>query len=195
MELRFLPALVLFLSSYFPLSLILLIQDIEDATWSSSVCSIAQASECVLPQLENAGRSVWILVVCGASLLSLLWLMQSIPFKFQMNVISARPIPNDLINYVFPYVVSFMGLDLGDDGDFYAFLLFIAWLFLITYRSGQVLLNPLLLAMGWQLYEVEASIEGNLRSVKALKCGKLKSGDDLKSCLVQGIYVLDKGSN
>jgi hypothetical protein len=86
-----------------------------------------------------------------------------------------------------------MGLDLGADGKFYGFMLFILLMFIITYRSGQILMNPFLLVAGWQLYELNIVTEGHKRCVKALSKDQIKSGDHLESCLVHGIYVLHRG--
>jgi hypothetical protein len=104
----------------------------------------------------------------------------------------AKTIPNDLINYVFPYVVSFMALDIAATGKFYGFLVFLGWMFAITYRSGQILMNPLILVIGWQLYEIRARTAGHLRVVRALSRLAVRPGDHLRSCLIQGIYVLSK---
>lgn len=109
-----------------------------------------------------------------------------------MKVEECKTIPNDLINYVFPYIVSFMGVELGSTGKLLGFGLFMVWLFLISYRSGQILMNPLLLAVGWQLYEIQADIEGNKRSLRALSREIVVPGQRLRSCLVQGIYVLSR---
>lgn len=109
-----------------------------------------------------------------------------------MTIEQCKPVPNDLINYVFPYIVSFMGVDLGSTGKVLGFGLFLLWLFLISYRSGQILMNPLLLAVGWQLYEIQADIEGNKRSLRALSRDIVVPGQKLRSCLVQGIYVLSR---
>lgn len=59
------------------------------------------------------------------------------------------------MNYVLPYVVSFMSLDFKDTNKFFGFLVFLSWLFLITFRSGQIILNPLLIVFGWNLYEIK----------------------------------------
>jgi hypothetical protein len=83
-------------------------------------------------------------------------------------VVAYKAIPNDLINYVFPYVVAFMVLDLGDTGKYYGFWLFLAWMFLVTYRSGQILMNPLLIVVGWQLYEIDAIIDEESLTVRAI---------------------------
>jgi high-affinity Fe2+/Pb2+ permease len=85
-----------------------------------------------------------------------------------------------------------MGLDLGVNGKFFGFLLFIVLMFVITYRSGQILMNPFLLVAGWQLYELNIVTEGHKRCVKALSEEPVRSGDRLDSCLVHGIYVLHR---
>lgn len=190
MQVRLIPSVLLFLGSYFPLSVILLLQDVADSSWAKSLCW--SFKDCELPVLVNPGRSLAFFIICFASLIFFIWILNRIPGVHELTVKESKAVPNDLINYVFPYVVSFMGLDLGGDGKFYGFVVFLAWMFLITYRSGQILMNPLLLAMGWQLYEISADINSNSRSVIALSRSKIYSGDRLKSCVVQGVYVLSK---
>lgn len=190
MQVRLIPSALLFLGSYFPLSVILLLQDVTDKSWTKPVCWSFKS--CELPTLINPERSLAFFVICLVSLLFFIWVLDRIPGVHELTIKESKTIPNDLINYVFPYVVSFMGLDLGSNGKFYGFIVFLAWMFLITYRSGQILMNPLLLATGWQLYEVSADINGNSRSVIALSRSKIYPGDTLKSCVVQGVYVLSK---
>ena len=133
------------------------------------------------------------LLICAASLVAFMVMMKRLSAYSSLDVVDSKAVPNDLINYVFPYVVSFMGLDLGADGKFYGFMLFIVLMFIITYRSGQILMNPFLLVAGWQLYELNIVTEGHKRCVKALSKDQIKSGDHLESCLVHGIYVLHRG--
>jgi len=193
MEMRLFPALILFLGSYFPLSLILLVQDIKESSWSAPLCNISNMSSCYLPELANPGRALSLLGICAVSLVIFMVLMRTLSAYSSLEVTDSKSIPNDLINYVFPYVVSFMGLDLGEEGKFYGFLLFIVLMFAITYRSGQILMNPLLLIAGWQLYELNIITEGHKRCVKALSKEQVKAGDRLESCLIHGIYVLYRG--
>lgn len=192
MELRLFPALVLFLGSYFPLSLILLIQDIKESSWKEPLCNIVEISTCHLPALANPERSLGLLAICTISLVIFMLLMKNLSGYSSLEVVDSKSVPNDLINYVFPYVVSFMGLDLGVDGKFFGFLLFILLMFVITFRSGQVLMNPFLLVAGWQLYELNIMTEGHKRCVKALSEEPVRAGDRLESCLVHGIYVLHR---
>jgi len=193
MEMRLFPAMILFLGSYFPLSLILLMQDIKELSWKAPLCTVTEMSTCYLPELANPERALGLLGICTVSLIIFMILMKSLSGYSALEVIDSKSIPNDLINYVFPYVVSFMGLDLGGDGKFFGFLVFIVLMFVITYRSGQILMNPFLLVAGWQLYELNIVTEGHKRCVRALSKEQVKSGDHLESCLVHGIYVLHRG--
>jgi hypothetical protein len=193
MQIYLIPALLLFLGSYFPLSLILLLQDITPDSWNLPLCySINVFTECQLPQLANPGRVGTFFVICFLSLIFFLWCLKHFQGLHDIQIEESRTIPNDLINYVFPYVVSFMGLEVGATGKFYGFIVFLVLMFLITYRSGQILMNPLLLVAGWQLYEIRGDIEGHKRNLCALSKGRVSPGDRLRSCTVQGIYVLSR---
>lgn len=193
MKVKLLPAIFLFLGSYFPLSVILLLQDVSDASWAKSICWSLQS--CEMPTLMNSGRSLSLFAFCSVSLIVFLWVLRNLPSDHEVTVKAAKTIPNDLINYVFPYVVSFMGLDLGDDGRFYGFVVFLAWMFLITYRSGQILMNPLLLGLGWQLYELNIVTTKHTRTRMALSKSAVYPNDTLKCCYIQGMYILSKEKN
>lgn len=193
MQLNLLPAIFLFIGSYFPLSLILFVQDISEGSWKLPICkSVKFWSACNLPDLQNPVLAIGFVVLSTLSLIFFLWTIGQLRGMSDMIVQEVETVPNDLINYVFPYVVSFMGLELGDTGKVFGFCLFLAWMFLISYRSGQILMNPLLLVAGWQLYDIHANIGGHVRHRKALSKDLVIQGQHLRSCLVQGIYVLSK---
>lgn len=193
MQIKLIPAVLLFLGSYFPLALILAVQDVKVESWALPICRSPQFwLHCQLPELANAKLAYTFMAVCAASLIFFLWVLRHFRGTTQMTIESSKSIPNDLINYVFPYIVSFMGVELGSTGKVLGFTLFLAWLFLISYRSGQILMNPLLLAVGWQLYEIQADIEGNKRLLRALSRDSVLPNQALQSCLVQGIYVLSR---
>jgi hypothetical protein len=190
-QIRLIPAAMLFLGSYFPLALILAVQDVKGEFWSRPFCRTPQFwTQCELPSLANPALALTFIALSGLSLLLIVSLLRYFRSDTEMTVEECKAIPNDLINYVFPYIVSFMGVELGSVGKMLGFAMFLAWLFLISYRSGQILMNPLLLAMGWQLYEIRADIEGNKRNLRALSRNTVVPHQTLKSCLVQGIYVL-----
>ncbi|NRE35948.1 hypothetical protein E5U26_36745 [Burkholderia pseudomallei] len=88
-------------------------------------------SACYLPELANPGRALGLLGISAVSLVIFMVLMRNLTGYSSLEVIDSKSIPNDLINYVFPYVVSFMGLDLGVEGKFFGFLLFILLMFVM----------------------------------------------------------------
>ncbi|MBO9356909.1 hypothetical protein GG851_23210 [Bordetella petrii] len=196
MQIKLIPAALLFIASYFPLALILAVQDIKEEYWQRPFCLDAKFwLKCELPEFGNPGLVYALVLVCFCSLVFFLWVLKHLNGSTEMIIEECKAVPNDLINYVFPYIVSFMGVELGSTGKVLGFGLFLLWLFLISYRSGQILMNPLLLAAGWQLYEVQADIEGKKRSLRALSRNRVVPGKTLKSCLVQGIYVLSETKN
>ena len=93
---------------------------------------------------------------------------------------------------MFPYVVSFMGISYEHPEKLLGFAVFLFWMFAITYKSGQIIMNPLLLMFGWKLYEVEAEINGNERSVRVLFKGNLAPGEyDVQT--IQDFYIARGG--
>jgi hypothetical protein len=68
-----------------------------------------------------------------------------------IEVINAKYIPTDLMNYTLPYIVSFMSIEYSDTGKFVGFVVFLLWIFWISHRSGQVILNPVLIALSLRL--------------------------------------------
>ncbi|WP_454916253.1 hypothetical protein [Xanthobacter sediminis] len=54
-----------------------------------------------------------------------------------------------------------MSIDYQETGKFVGFLIFMGWMFWITYASGQVILNPLLTVFGWKLFEICYTYSGS----------------------------------
>ena len=100
------------------------------------------------------------------SKLSRLRSLQRIRYPFMLQVKRMKATPNEIINYTFPYVVSFMGIAYGDPQKLIGFVVFLLWMFAITLKSGQILMNPLLLIFGWKLYEATIVINGVEKDVR-----------------------------
>lgn len=192
MQPRVWAALTIFLGSYLPLSFILLVQDIAHTAWKAPFCHPVRDGlhGC---SFEFLSHPVIALSALGVTLLSVAFstlVGRQFRFRYPLEVVESKPVPNDLINYVFPYVVSFMGLSYDDPQKVAGFLVFIGWMFAITYRSGQIALNPLLLIFGWQLYEAKVRTGGQERTVRVLKRGSLLPGP-AKGELVQDFYFVE----
>lgn len=115
--------------------------------------------------------------------------LKKIDYPFAVNVKKYKPIPNEIINYTFPYVVSFMGISYDEPQKLIGFLVFLLWMFAITYKSGQILMNPLLIIMGWRLYEATIVISNVEKDVRILAYGELKVGN-VTAQTIQDFYIV-----
>lgn len=138
--------------------LVLLAQDIDFETAKAGFCQPYNwlDAACDLPLLHpfwSLGATV-VSVVC---LLITLWTLRATDVAHRICVAEAKHIPADLINYIIPYVVSFMGLDFASPSKIVGFAVFFVMIFWITYRSGQIVMNPILAVFGWKLFEIKYS--------------------------------------
>lgn len=158
MQLRKTSAFALYVGSYLPLGLVMLVQDVDIGAMALGVCRPTDlfASGCILP-LQHPGLSLGAVVLGFVCLLATLWTLSAIGTPRQIKVAEAKHVPADLINYVVPYIVSFMGLDYGSPTKLLGFGVLFVWIFWITYRSGQIAMNPILIVFGWRLYEIKYS--------------------------------------
>ncbi|MEO1965051.1 hypothetical protein [Hyphomonas sp.] len=154
MQPRLVISILIFLGSYFPLSIILLVQDFQYEYFGASFCFSAPSSGCEIP-LKNPVYSLGILLVTLVSFVASLITMASINISKPITILNSKPIPAELMSYALPYVVSFMSLDYQEVGRLLGLVVFLFWMFLITYRSGQLILNPFLVVFGWKLYEIQ----------------------------------------
>jgi hypothetical protein len=156
--------------------------------WSKSFCDISNVSGCLFNPFEHVYFSIVFIVVTSISVVISNISLKKINFPFDGVVISSKTIPNDIINYVFPYVVSFMGISYAAPEKILGFVVFLLWMFAITYKSGQIIMNPILLMFGWKLYEAKIQINGQERDVRVLKKGTLVPGN-YRFQSIQDFYI------
>jgi hypothetical protein len=186
LQFRLIPAFLVFLGSYFPLAVILALQDVTQESWELGLCRSWE--HCVFPSSNHPYLSLISVAVTFLCFILTITILSSLRYKYPITIIESRPIPSELISYSFPYIVSFMGVDYGATGKIAGLTIFLIWLFLITYRAGQLIMNPVLLVMGWNLYEAKACFSGHVRVIKALSKTPLPPGTYL--CQeVQGNYI------
>jgi len=195
MRLRYWTAAIIFIGSYLPLSLILLAQDYENSFLKQSFCVDlwAQNSQCVLP-FANPKLSVPIFVVCAVCFVITLVVLKIVKTKHAVTIRSVKYVPAELMNYTLPYVVSFMGVGYNEEGKFLGILIFLVWIFWITHKSGQIILNPILVAFGWRLNEITYSFSGDKQeySAQALSSGVIAIGDVVKQNSIQDVLIIRK---
>jgi hypothetical protein len=152
-------------------------QNVDYAALHHNFCWPLRAASCALP-LQDAGYSVGLLIVtliCFGLTVLALGLVRT---SQDIVVCEAEYVPTDLMNYTLPYVVSFMGINYHETDKFIGFCVFLSWMFWITHKSGQILLNPILIALGWRLYNVTYNFPGSADAQKgrALVKGYLEPG-------------------
>lgn len=197
MQLRLVFALAIFLASYLPLSVILLTQDFDYERFGQSVCFRVWTSACEVP-LENPWFSLIALGICGIGLVVTLTTLQIIRPRQQIVIQTSKHVPADLMNYVLPYVVSFMGITYSESDKLAGFVVFLSWIFLITYRSGQVIMNPVLVVFGWRLYEIEFLYTGGGgRSHTGICLSQItpEASEVHRQAAIQDILIIKKVSN
>ena len=191
MQLRIYAAALLFAGSYFPLSLILLAQDIDYSAFSDARTYVALGSGCSI-LLKNPHFSIPIAAFSFVCFVLTIVVLHLATPKTPIKLTDAKHVPADLMNYTLPYVVSFMSFDYQETGKFVGIMIFLGWMFLISHRSGQVILNPLLIVFGWRHYELKYVFAGDDRefSGQALSKHVLEPGMHCKQSAVQDILVL-----
>lgn len=138
---------------------------------------------------DNPVLSITFLATTAAATLLAKSSLQRIRYPFLLDVKRMKATPNEIINYTFPYVVSFMGIAYSDPQKLIGFGVFLLWMFAITLKSGQILMNPLLLIFGWKLYDATIVINGVEKDVRVLKRGNLALGEQMGQT-VQDFYIL-----
>lgn len=161
MQLRILVALIIFIGSYMPLSLILLVQDhVAPAAGYMSISEfISDFGDGSLP-LKNPLISTSVFLICVICFLFTFSVLYSVKTYRNIKIISSSHVPAEIINYTLPYIVSFMSVGYDEEGKFLGIVIFLGWMFIIVFRSGQIMMNPLLVAFGWRLYNISYSFAG-----------------------------------
>jgi hypothetical protein len=192
-QLRLLVAAIIFVGSYLPLSLILMAQDYNFTMIAMPICWgwAHWARDCSLP-FQNPVYSIGIFVGCLLCFLTTLCALWLLPAKRSITIVEAEYVAADLMNYTLPYVVSFMSIDYRDNGKFLGLLIFLGWMFWLTYRSGLIILNPLLIAFGWRLYNVRYRHAGsdNIHTKQTLAKGILTAERSEKFAEVQDVFII-----
>ena len=192
MQFQLLPGFFIFLGSYLPLAIILAIQDIPWAWWGRSFCTPQEicSGTCDFIPFTNPSLSLTFFFVSLIAAFLTCFSLRKITYPFQVEVKRAKAIPNEIINYTFPYVVAFMGISYSEPVKLLGFGIFLLWMFTITYKSGQILMNPLLIIFGWKLYEATISINNEEKDVRVLKRGLLPPGK-ASAQTIQDFYLIE----
>ena len=191
MRVRAYAAGILFLGSYLPLSVILLEQNFRYELLRTGICKDWHADNCLIP-LRQPVLSVSFVAICLVCFTFTLIVLRAIQVRQQVVVSEVKHVPADLMNYVLPYVVSFMGIDYSDIGKFAGFIVFLAWIFIITYKSERAIMNPVLTVFGWRLLEIKHSSPGGQVASTSLALSRIEliAGDTCRVNAVQDVLIV-----
>lgn len=193
MQLRLWTAATIFIGSYLPLSLILMAQDYNYSYLDNDLCIQfwSARAQCVLP-FKNPKLSVPIFLLCIFCFSITLYVLRIIRTKHVIVIKSHKYIPSELMNYTLPYVVSFMSVGYDEQGKFVGIFIFLIWIFWITHKSGQIILNPVLAAFGWKLYDIAYCFSGDDKEYNtiALVKGELGDGEAARQTLIQEVMIV-----
>jgi hypothetical protein len=81
-----------------------------------------------------------------------------------------------------------MGVGYSDGDKFVGMAIFLMWIFWITHKSGQVMLNPVLVVFGWRLHKITYRFDGDDREYRATALFK---GDVSVSAFVKCNWIQD----
>jgi hypothetical protein len=193
MQLRFLTAAIIYTGSYLPLSLILLFQDFKYESLGRPFCTNWDSfgAYCDLP-LRNPKVAISLVILCVICFLITIFTLFVVSPKRQIRIFESKYIPSDLMSYTLPYVVSFMSLDYQQQSKFFGFIIFMIWLFLITYKSGQIILNPLLVVFGWKLYEIRYAFSGSANLINGIALSKceISPNQEYRHSQIQDVLII-----
>ena len=194
MRLRLATAVVVFVGSYLPLSVILLVQDFDYALYAHSECwpLAAKGTQCVIP-LAHPVASLGFVAACGVCFTVTVLVLRLARARAKVSIVieRAKYVPSELMSYALPYIVAFVNMDY-EPKKLVGLALFLVWLFWITYRSGQIVLNPFLVAFGWKLYELTYRFTDREteHSGKALCDNLVATGDRCRHMVIDDVIII-----
>lgn len=150
---------LLFLSSYIPLYLILIIKH-RNITFTVPDLNVTVLSPLVGREIPYVSL-FWLLliVVSGSFLYLVLQLRQSKGGERFANIDSCRT-RNDLVtNYILVYIFPFVVLDYTQTTNWLAFIIFFSVIGIIQVRSNHLYVNPVLAIFNYDIYEVDTGEE------------------------------------
>lgn len=156
-------SIIIFICSYSPLALILVIRDfdIKAKTFNSPILALT------------------LICVVFFSIIYSVLLIKNIKPEFLIKVRRVSCRSNELVNYSLPYIVSLTGVKISDPIEFISFMLFFIIMFLLSVMTQSIFVNPIFALLGYGLYDVEFEENGIIKQSIFLTNVDLKVGNYL----------------
>ena len=168
---------LIFIASYFPLFLILLIKDINSDFYKGNL-----TIDCIF---KNPITSLTLFLISFIALFIVIITMKYALKKDgdgnddKISIKSSQLIRGDMLNYTIPFLVGLIGFTYDSWTITLSMLVFLMFMFLFLKKDSSLLLNPMLLLLGINLYRIEY-IELFDTSGKIKSCDVLSYKIDLK---------------
>lgn len=185
---KILTAIVIFLGSYLPVTVVMFLRTLEFGSNDHGFRGVFNA-EFWKPKVHDVGA--WCTFLALLCFVITVIILKTVKAKQEVVMYSVECAPAEFMSHTFPYIVSFTDTDYTAPSKFLSLCVFLAWLFMITYKSGQIILNPLLIILGWQLHNVTYKFSGSDNTVKgrALARENLQIGT-YRLCAFQNINII-----
>jgi len=161
MKPRLFTSILLFISAYSPLFLMLSVNDFD------------------FDGFRNFKHPIAIYIMLAASALSVILLLLIVKKMKRGNmpikIIKVKNRSIDLISYTIPYIIPFLGFDLSKTENILSLAIFLLLLCLLTIRSKAVFMNPILLIIGYNLYDLEYEYDCKIHETIVLSKYDMKS--------------------
>jgi hypothetical protein len=164
---------LIFLSSYYPLFLILLIRDISEKTYGIKFGFDSWGLNVSLWALSLFFLSSLASLVVGPLMRSLLTHQQGgTPIKIQ----EVSQVRGDMLNYTLPFLIGLFAFDYKSIQSILSLLVFLVFIFAFVHKEKISLLNPMFPLMGIRLYSVKYKEVGRapIHNKNALCLGKVE---------------------
>ncbi|WP_299974606.1 hypothetical protein [uncultured Pseudoteredinibacter sp.] len=181
---------LIFLSSYYPLFLILLIRDVDHKVEGISV-------GCVSLELSISGWALSLFLLSSLSSLIVGTMVRKLLMHQEggtsVKVKKVNQIRGDMLNYTLPFLIGLFAFDYEDYQSIASLLIFLVFIFSFVRKEQISLLNPMFLLMGVRLYDVEYKEVGRaaIGNGTVLCLGKVvESNEILQIKETAGIYFI-----
>ncbi|PSU23018.1 hypothetical protein CTM96_15385 [Photobacterium phosphoreum] len=146
----FLTDIIMFISSYFPLFLILAIKDIKINN-NGEIIKSSLSINGFFELFKHPYLSIGLLIFSIISIFILISFKTYIfSGKSTSNVIYIKKIDivkSDMINYTLPFLIGLIGLDYSSTVNQLVLFVFLSFMFLILRKQGVLFFNPMLLLL------------------------------------------------
>jgi len=166
MKLRFVPALLVFVSSYFPLGIILIIKDFD-----------VRGFRLLHPILAVSIAAIMI-TACFLVILTAHAIKTGIPIRIKRVANKS----GEMFGYTLPYIISFYNFNLGDVKVILCLLIFMSLMFTLSYKTQNMMVNPILALAGYGFFDCQFQDAGRDLEGQFISKSSFRAGD---TCVVE----------